>query len=183
MKAVCIIHASPVVQNGLSEVLRKKFRCRVLVYAKVEDVPNKTKNVVILVDENQSVPAMWAPQNKPNQLFKISTNATTSNAIISILENEESIASKLESAIAADDSKDMDKEGLTAREIDVLRLVALGHSNKEMADKLCISAHTVMSHRKNITEKLGIKSISGLTVYAILNDHIDTTNLNIGDLI
>lgn len=183
MKAVCIIHSSPVVQTGLSEVLRKRFRCHISAYGKVEDVPNATNNTVILIDENQSVSGMWTPQNKPNQLFKVSTHATTSNAIISILEDEDSIASKLESAITDDDSKDLDKEGLTAREIDVLRLIALGHSNKEMADKLCISAHTVMSHRKNITEKLGIKSISGLTVYAILNDHIDTTNLNIGDLI
>lgn len=74
-------------------------------------------------------------------------------------------------------------EGLTKREVDVLELVALGHSNKEIADKLFISTHTVMSHRKNITEKLGIKSISGLTVYAIINNIIDTTNLDLKDLI
>jgi len=74
-------------------------------------------------------------------------------------------------------------EDLTQRERDVLELVALGHSNKEIADKLHISTHTVISHRKNITEKLGIKSISGLTVYAILNHIIDTTNINPDKLI
>ncbi|MDD4085903.1 MAG: helix-turn-helix transcriptional regulator, partial [Bacteroidales bacterium] len=58
------------------------------------------------------------------------------------------------------------------REISILKLVALGNTNNEIADKLFISAHTVMTHRKNITRKLGIKTVSGLTVYAILNQLI-----------
>ena len=58
---------------------------------------------------------------------------------------------------------------LSDREIEVLKAVALGFSNKEIADQLCISINTVITHRKNITSKLGIKTISGLTVYALLN--------------
>lgn len=61
---------------------------------------------------------------------------------------------------------------LSEREIEVLKAIALGMANKEIADKLYISIHTVISHRKNITSKLGIKSISGLTVYALLNSLI-----------
>ncbi|OYT15287.1 MAG: hypothetical protein B7C24_13760 [Bacteroidetes bacterium 4572_77] len=64
--------------------------------------------------------------------------------------------------------KDTDR-GLSDREMDVLRDVALGKTNKEIADDLFISSHTVITHRKNITRKLGIKTVSGLTVYAILN--------------
>ena len=67
---------------------------------------------------------------------------------------------------------------LSVREKEVLKLVALGLSNKEIADQLFISVHTVISHRKNITEKLGIKSISGLTVYAILNKIIDPDTID-----
>ncbi|NOY95056.1 MAG: hypothetical protein GXO81_01525 [Chlorobi bacterium] len=67
---------------------------------------------------------------------------------------------------------------LSERETEVLRLVARGYANKEIAARLFISVHTVISHRKNITEKLGIKSISGLTVYAILNKLIDTSGQN-----
>ena len=59
---------------------------------------------------------------------------------------------------------------LSSRELDVLKLLVKGHSNKEISDKLFISIHTVISHRKNITQKLNIKSVAGLTVYAILND-------------
>ena len=58
---------------------------------------------------------------------------------------------------------------LSTREIDVLQLVAKGITNKEIADKLNISLNTVLTHRKNITTKLGIKTVSGLTFYAIMN--------------
>lgn len=58
---------------------------------------------------------------------------------------------------------------LSEREIEVLKAVANGYSNKEIADKLFISANTVITHRKNITDKLNIKTIAGLTVYAIMN--------------
>jgi len=60
-------------------------------------------------------------------------------------------------------------EQLSEREIDVLKLLVAGLSNKEIAGKLFISIHTVISHRKNITQKTGIKSQAGLTIYAISN--------------
>jgi len=48
----------------------------------------------------------------------------------------------------------------------------MGKTNKEIAENLFISIHTVITHRKNITSKLGIKSISGLTVFAIINGFV-----------
>ncbi len=58
-----------------------------------------------------------------------------------------------------------------------MSLVARGLINKEIADKLNISFNTVLSHRKNITAKLGIKSVSGLSVYAIMNGYISESDL------
>lgn len=58
---------------------------------------------------------------------------------------------------------------LSQREIDVLQLIVKGITNKEIADKLNISLNTVLTHRKNITSKLGIKTVPGLTFYAIMN--------------
>ena len=58
-------------------------------------------------------------------------------------------------------------DDLSEREIEVLTQMVKGFANKEIADTLNISIHTVISHRKNITEKTGIKSLSGLTIYAI----------------
>lgn len=66
---------------------------------------------------------------------------------------------------------------LSSREIEVLVLVAKGLINKEIADKLNISLTTVISHRKNITEKLGIKSVSGLTIYAVMNGFISPDSI------
>lgn len=56
---------------------------------------------------------------------------------------------------------------LTSREIEVLRLIVAGYINKEIADRLHVSLNTIISHRKNLIEKLGIKSVSGLTIYAV----------------
>ena len=62
---------------------------------------------------------------------------------------------------------------LSLREIEVLRLVVQGYINKEIAEKLNISLTTVITHRKNITEKLGIKSVSGLTIYAVMQGLVE----------
>lgn len=64
-------------------------------------------------------------------------------------------------------------EELSSRERDVLVQIVNGLSNKEIADVLCLSTHTVMSHRKNIARKLNIHSTAGLTIYAIVNGIVE----------
>ena len=71
----------------------------------------------------------------------------------------------------------MDAHELSAREIEVLKLLTPGLINKEIAEKLGISLTTVISHRKNITEKLGIKSVSGLTIYAVMNGYVEADSI------
>jgi len=66
---------------------------------------------------------------------------------------------------------------LSNRETDVLVALVKGMTNKEISDKLFISIHTVITHRKNIIRKTGIKSVSGLTVYALLNNLVDETEI------
>lgn len=68
---------------------------------------------------------------------------------------------------------EQDEQLLSKRETEILGNLALGLTNQEIADKLFLSIHTVMTHRKKITRKLGIKTISGLTVYALINKLID----------
>lgn len=67
---------------------------------------------------------------------------------------------------------------LSQRETNVLKHVALGKTNKEIADKLFLSPHTIITHRKNITRKLGIYTVSGLTVYALINNLIEPSDVN-----
>ena len=66
---------------------------------------------------------------------------------------------------------------LSAREIEVLVLITKGLINKEIADKLNIGLTTVITHRKNITEKLGIKSVSDLTIYAVMNGYVEADRI------
>lgn len=100
--------------------------------------------------------------------------------VIYINDDEERIFSKLEKLIESNSFSTDDEESanLSQRELDVVTLVALGKSNREIAEELFISIHTVISHRKNITSKLGIKSVSGLTIYAVINKLIGTDDFN-----
>ena len=66
---------------------------------------------------------------------------------------------------------------LTSREREILVCVAKGMINKEIADLLNISIHTVITHRKNITQKTGIKTVAGLTVYALLNTMLEVESI------
>ena len=66
---------------------------------------------------------------------------------------------------------------LTRREIEVMVLIVEGYINKEVADKLHIGLSTVVTHRKNIMEKLGLKSVSALTIYAVTHGYVDIDKL------
>ena len=72
-----------------------------------------------------------------------------------------------------DETPRTEGEALSAREKEILVCVAKGLLNKEIADLCNLSIHTVITHRKNITRKTGIKTAPGLTVYALLNNLID----------
>lgn len=66
---------------------------------------------------------------------------------------------------------------LSDRETEVLSLVAQGRLNKQIAGQLHISLSTVVSHRKNIQEKLGMKSVSALTIYAVMHGYVDVNKI------
>jgi len=66
---------------------------------------------------------------------------------------------------------------LSAREIEVLSLIVKGYLNKEIAEQLFISLTTVISHRKNIMEKLNIHTVSALTIYAVVNGYVDVSEI------
>lgn len=66
---------------------------------------------------------------------------------------------------------------LTNREIEVMSLIVQGFINKEIADKLNIGLATVVTHRKNIMDKLGFKSVSALTIYAVMHGYVDINKI------
>ena len=101
------------------------------------------------------------------------------DTIVSPLDDDKLLHEKFQSFFSLPSKKARQRDNtLSDREVEVVQLVALGKTNKEISDALHISTHTVITHRKNITSKLGIKTIAGLAVYAVLNGYIDPGKVN-----
>jgi DNA-binding CsgD family transcriptional regulator len=192
---IYIIHGSAIVQNGLAHILGKNFKCIVKCFYDLKsytetDIFFSHKTLIFVEDEiaNSEEYLLFLDETIDVISFSIvncnmDTMKGKSPFTLFLYNSPDEIYEQVKQVFKQQEFIEDESESLSNREIDVLKLVALGYANKEIAEKLFISTHTVMSHRKNMTEKLGIKSISGLTVYAIINDYIDTTNLNTKDLI
>ena len=189
---VIICEASEIIANGLAEVIDSMAQFDVV--ARIES-PEHLNEKITASDANLAIinPLLLGYQNKEfvNQLGKEFPNLAiialeTSyldhsilspySGVIEITDTRSKIISKMNEFSQSEATKKDDVE-LSKREIDVLVAVAKGMMNKEIADLMNISIHTVISHRKNITRKTGIKSVSGLTVYALLNNLIDASDL------
>ena len=90
-------------------------------------------------------------------------------AMVADNDDEAEIKAAIMGFVAGLEEPAVSRGDLSARETEVLKLIASGKINKEIADDLCISVNTVITHRKNLSAKLGIKSASGLSLYAMMN--------------
>lgn len=199
-KRVFIVHSSEIVRKGIAAILRNYFNFEYFQFQSVKEIETEKKefenSLIIFFIElansmDQSLLHMLKEKNVVKTIGINKNNIESQNIYgfsncISINTSSNDIINAVYSILKENDhstNKKNENSELSVREKDVLKLVALGNSNKEIAEKLFISIHTVISHRKNITEKLGIKSISGLTVYAIINKLIDTESINPEQLI
>lgn len=187
---VLIIEPSEVIVEGLSSVLGEQTRFKVLPplndLAGLDErlVTSKPDVIVLnatlsaspqqlLADESIPVVALVYQYVEPLVLKRY-------NGVIDIRDSRGTIGETLmrvTQSFQPDNHKSGASYELSRRETDVLVQVARGLTNKEIADTLNVSVHTVISHRKNIMHKTGIKSVAGLTVYAILNNLIDESAL------
>lgn len=94
------------------------------------------------------------------------------DAVISVYDTADHIGEIVTELIHGSDDLAARQE-LTAREKEIVVCVVKGMSNKQIADYLSLSMHTIMTHRKNIINKLQIHSPSGLTIYALANKLIE----------
>lgn len=101
------------------------------------------------------------------------------HGVIEITDDAHRIKSTLNMVVETGGKKEEESDSaqLSDREKEVLVCMAKGQKNSEIADALNISVHTVITHRKNIVKKTGIKSVAALTVYAILNNLIDEKDI------
>lgn len=171
---IIVIEPSFVLRKGIVALLRENFS-DITVFEEARDsiipiLSSANKDVVFLL------PIRLYLRNKElleseKQRFVLLTYKNTDVPYVNYLKTmEEEFITTIELALGTHSTEQKDEDNvLTESERNVLRYVALGFSNKDIANKLFISVHTVTTHRKHITRKLDIKSVSGLTVYAILN--------------
>ena len=177
---IAIIEPSHIIFEGISNVLMK-FKKDFYLY-RYHDL-EELKHSVLKVNFNVAVINPSAIQNRMADFVKLKNNCQgifwlalvysffddevlqKYDDTLSVNATPEQIFNKIGQNNSASDK--IQQEDLSDREIEVLVQMVKGLANKEIADKLNISIHTVISHRKNITDKTGIKSLSGLTIYAI----------------
>lgn len=124
--------------------------------------------------------------NYPNTIFvALVTTFVDKNMLryfkesIDLSDNKQKVFNKIIALINKNDETSSQNESveLSNRETDVLVCIAKGMTNKDISDMLNISVHTVITHRKNIVKKTGIKSVSGLTVYALINNLVEESEI------
>ncbi len=97
--------------------------------------------------------------------------------VISIYDTAEQIREKFDKLVHAGPEKSERQEPLSEREKEIIIGVVKGMTNKQIAEQLCLSTHTVITHRRNIAGKLQIHSPAGLTIYAIVNKFVDINDI------
>ena len=98
--------------------------------------------------------------------------------VVNLYDSAPVIIKKLRDALnSRQETPKTESRDLSVREKEILVCVAKGMLNKEIADLYNLAIYTVITHRKNITRKTGIKTVAGLTVYALLNNLIDPSSV------
>lgn len=107
------------------------------------------------------------------------TDAATLNAYDDVLSSTTRLrrCAKRSCNRVGDAPREERQEPLSAREREIVVCIVKGMTNKQIADALCISTHTVITHRRNIVAKLQIHSPAGLTIYAIVNKLVDLSDI------
>ena len=184
---IAIAETSDVIRAGVISILKKMIPNLYFIEIKnmkdlKQSISHPDFDVLIL---NPMLTTFASPQQikNENESFKIKIIALQSvlcenshllqyDETFSIYESADQIANKLKKTIASPKSENS-SETLSSREKEIISLVVKGLSNKQIAEKLNLSIHTIISHRRNISTKLDIHSTSGLTIYAIVNKLIE----------
>lgn len=164
---------------GIAHILNDLFNIKCTIYDNIyNDKDFENYNLVIISSDLLAIYSNKLSTIKHKLIITIKGHIEAPNSIenpniICQYWNKDKIISSFSDIISKlNKDKNIHNE-LSKREIDVLKLIVKGYINKEIAETLNISFNTVLTHRKNITSKLGIKSISGLSVYAMMNGIID----------
>ena len=186
---IIIVETSEIIFEGISSILSNTGHTYNIKQAnnlgELEQLNLRTRADIVIIN-----PQLIQNQTKEFQTIKKELTGThwigivysiidplilsALDEIVNINDKTEKIIALVQKLLISPDQSDdkLHQETLSERETDVLKLLVAGNANKEIADKLNISTHTVISHRKNISQKTGIKSVSGLTIYAVVKNII-----------
>ena len=182
---------SYIIRKGIVSILKNLSAVEVLLDTDNPDIfKNYVKEhgsdfIIISLALFERCPLFFADNlglSEKTILLKHSRETPEKNNIftsIFLSDSKQDIVVQLEELIKPylDKKKAVHSSSLSDREITILKHVATGLTNKQIADLLFLSLHTVTTHRKNISNKLSIKSVSGLTVYAIVNNIISIEDI------
>lgn len=192
---IAVMVYSDIIYEGLYNVLtHSELDCSVCKVSSLEDFQEiiHSKHVDILVTNpmqlvNRTKEVKKVKNNYPNLSIIGLNMGIIDNDLAQLLDDTftvyDSIPHVLNKIVRTSESSEnknsSNTDNLTEREIDVLTNLVHGMSNKEIAEALSISIHTVVTHRKNISSKTGIRSQSGLTIYAISKKIISIDDIDL----
>ena len=191
---IAIIEPSVIIRSGIVSVLKRLTALNLEIF-EVTDLTQISSQLskwhVELIIANPAFLGMLSLQQIKNEalnkdlkyiaLQNALTDTLTLNAYdetISIYNTAEQVKEKISKLIinARQDQTEVRQE-LSAREKEIIVCVVKGMTNKQTADYLCLSTHTVITHRRNIANKLQIHSPAGLTIYAIVNKLVELNDV------
>ena len=185
---IVIAEPSVIIRSGLIAVLKRLTSLSIDV-AEIIDIHTlvaqlcKFKPDVLIIDPSQlgvfSLQRLRKEVGHPDiKIIALQNTMVDSmtlkhyDEVVSIYDSLDTIKDKLERIIVTEETTNP-KQELSVREKEIVVCIVKGMTNKQIADHLILSTHTIMSHRRNIVSKLQIHSPAGLTIYAIVNKLVE----------
>lgn len=187
---IAVVEPSLIIRNGILSVLRRlsSLNIEIVEIADVAQLPSTLawKKPDILIVNSMVLGTFSLQQIKKENpglkcialqhaLADVST-LKSYDEMITVYDTAEAIREKIEKLHETGPEEAL-HEPLTEREKEIIVGVVKGWTNKQIAEKLCLSTHTVITHRRNIAAKLQIHSAAGLTIYAIVNHFVDLNDV------
>lgn len=186
---------SPIVRSGLIAVLRHIPGLKIQPYE--VQTQSSLQNYIFMHEPDLvivnpifdgwfDIKAFKAGLKKTSIKFMALLSAVIDSAVLkdyndsfTIYDDMEQISTKIAKLLSEDSDKDQsaENENLSQREKEIIVGVVKGLTNKEIADKLCLSIHTIITHRRNVSRKLQIHSPAGLTIFAIVNGLVELNDI------
>lgn len=190
---IAIVDPSAIIRSGLSSVLKRIQGYHVHTFEinsyefLAGNIRTHKPDLVIINPTYWGLPDIekLKAENKNHEprFFALITGVVDEKALemyddsVNLYDDSDSIKLKLDRIFEVSGNESEESQALSVREKEIIVGVVKGYTNKEIAANLFLSAHTVITHRRNIARKLEIHSTAGLTIYAIVNKLVELNDI------